>query len=226
MSYAIVYLVSGGLIAGGLVMIYVIVRSNPYPLPRGLFQWAGVTLALLVVAAAGFLLALVLTASPGGEAPEAGVPRVGEDELNQVAADFPFRLVEEDAQVRLGDYLGGVVLVNFWATWCAPCLDELPDLNRLQQDYRDDGLTVLTLSDESREELLAFASELPLQTVNGYLDAPGALPQPFRRTLAVRPTTYVVDRGGVLRAFVYGARDYAFFERLIQPYLTPHSPAG
>jgi peroxiredoxin len=64
------------------------------------------------------------------------------------------------ASVRLADYKGKVLLVNFWATWCPPCKAELPGLIQLYDQYKDKGLVVLGISgDDDAETLRAFASE-------------------------------------------------------------------
>ncbi|MFH0900917.1 MAG: TlpA disulfide reductase family protein [Pseudomonadota bacterium] len=61
------------------------------------------------------------------------------------ASDFALKDVEGQT-VRLSDFQGKVVLVNFWATWCVPCAGELPHLQRLYDSYRDHGLVVLGIS--------------------------------------------------------------------------------
>ena len=64
------------------------------------------------------------------------------------------------ASVKLADYKGKVLLVNFWATWCPPCKAELPGLIQLYDQYKDKGLVVLGISgDDDAETLRAFASE-------------------------------------------------------------------
>lgn len=64
------------------------------------------------------------------------------------------------ASVKLADYKGKVILVNFWATWCPPCRAELPGLIELYDRYKDQGLVVLGISgDDDAETLRAFASE-------------------------------------------------------------------
>jgi thiol-disulfide isomerase/thioredoxin len=61
--------------------------------------------------------------------------------------DFSFRLVSDGTERRLSDYAGRVVVLNFWATWCQPCMKELPDLESLAQRRRGE-VVVLTVSDE------------------------------------------------------------------------------
>ncbi len=159
------------------------------------------------------------TQPPAPSTPSATTPQVSEAELNRPAPNFRFRLVEDDAPRDLAAYRGRVVLLNFWATWCAPCLMELPELNRLQEAYHDRGLVVLTVSDEPRADLQAFQKSTPVRTVSAYIDAPSDLPEPFSRTIEVRPTTYIVDREGVLRAYAVGAGTFEGFERALMPYL-------
>ena len=70
-----------------------------------------------------------------------------------------FREVATGAERRVADYRGRVVVLNLWATWCPPCREELPTLNRLQAAYRDRGVVVITLSDEPADQLAAFLAE-------------------------------------------------------------------
>lgn len=77
-----------------------------------------------------------------------------------------FSLNDLSGQKRsLADYKGKVVLLNFWATWCPPCLAELPALNRVAKKYKDKGLRVVTISCDSPDELEKVKK---LQTENSY----------------------------------------------------------
>lgn len=213
------------LIAGAVGLAYYVLRGNAAFRPANAFQWVTVTLASLVVGFAALLITMALVV---GEADNnGGIPlelaEVRPNELNRAIEDFSFRLVTTDAESDFSDLRGKVVLVNIWATWCAPCRFELPELNRLQADYRDAGLVVLNLSDETRENLLTYQNELPLETMSAYVDVPD-VPEPFRRNFQVRPTSFVVDRSGLLRESALGMRSYEQFLTMVEPYL--HQGAG
>ncbi len=108
--------------------------------------------------------------------------------------------------VSLGDYAGKVVLLNFWATWCAPCVREIPSLNRLYERFADKGFVVLAVSvDEDEEQYRQFLD-------NRGVSFPTARdPQrevSSRYGTAKYPESYLIDRGGkVLRKYV-GAEDW------------------
>lgn len=208
------------MMATGAGFIYFIVSANDRPLPQGGVQWAATVVSTLLIVFSAFLL--VLTVAPGEwSSAEVGGTDPRADEMNRPAPNFTFLTLDDDLEMSLADFKGKVVILNFWATWCAPCIAELPDLNRLQANYEDDGLAILTISDETPDVLKAFEENLPLKTVKGYLPEPETLPQPFRRTIEIRPTTYVIDREGQIREFLKGAGNYTYFEQLIQPYLQP-----
>jgi peroxiredoxin len=74
----------------------------------------------------------------------------------ELAPDFTLKALDGTA-LRLSDYRGKVILLDFWATWCAPCQDEIPLFVELQSKYRDRGLQVLGLSmDDSPEPVKKF----------------------------------------------------------------------
>ncbi len=144
------------------------------------------------------LLTIVLATSCGTAPP---APRVGEQ-----APDFELPDLS-GTQHRLSDYRGSVVVLNFWATWCPPCRDELPSLKRLHRALGPKGLEILAVSvDEKVEDVLGMQREFDLDFTilhdNGY-----------RVSRAWRtfkyPETYIIDREGRLHAFEEGPRDWA-----------------
>jgi len=100
------------------------------------------------------------------------------------------------AEVSLGDFKGRVLLVNFWATWCAPCVRELPSLDRLQLELGGEGLLVLAVSQDRGGAEVAgpFLERHGIHRLGLFLDAKMRL----GRALGVRalPWTFLVDREG------------------------------
>lgn len=123
---------------------------------------------------------------------------IAEVEIPSAGAERPaFTLPDLDGQDRsLSDWRGDWVVVNYWATWCAPCRKEIPDLSRLH-DERDD-ITVLGLAFEDtdvatfREFLVDYPASYPILLVDVY-----APPEAFGAPLAL-PTTYLIAPDGTL----------------------------
>lgn len=88
-------------------------------------------------------------AKPTSDAPAA--PAAASESSSAKATDFSLRSLD-GRTVRLSDYLGkDVVLLTFWATWCLPCLGEMPELEKIHQKYKDHGLTILAISMDGPE---------------------------------------------------------------------------
>ena len=103
-------------------------------------------------------------------------------------------------------------MVNFWATWCAPCLQEIPDLEQLAQRRPD--LVVLAVSDESRDALRA-AIPAPTARVNGYFADVAPEDSIGQMAYQGRPTTLVIGRDGRIRNMLIGAQTFASFEAAV-----------
>lgn len=116
--------------------------------------------------------------------------------------------------IDLGRFRGDVVLLTFWATWCAPCIYEMPALDRLQGEMRSERLKVVAISID-RGGLAAvapFYQRLQLKNLDIYLD-PELRTAYFETTSANRarfalyglPITYVIDHEGLVMGYIYGA---------------------
>ncbi len=222
MSFALSYFAGVGMIAAASVFLTILYRKTGTLLPSDAVERLGSLMSMALIATAFLLLYVTYRVDSGeGGFVQSGGPRLESTELGAPAPDFAFTGLNSEEEMRLSDYRGKVVLLNWWATWCAPCLEELPALNGLQDRYADEGLVVLTISDESRATLVDFNEALPLRTVAGYVQDEylETLPDPFRRTLQIRPTTYAIDRDGVIRDFVLGAQSTAAFERMVAPWI-------
>ena len=122
-------------------------------------------------------------------------------------------------EVRLADQQGQVVIVNFWATWCLPCVEETPRLVRWHTQHQADGLQVLgvdVLARDSRASVEAFAQKYQI-TYPVLLDAEGTVSNQW---LAQQlPRSYVVDRQGVIRFARIGELTDDDWEQHIAPLL-------
>ena len=132
-------------------------------------------------------------------------------QAGQPAPDFT--VSDGTTTVRLANYRGQVVLVNFWATWCEPCLVELPSL--LQLHHEQPKLVILGVSiDEDGDAYTQFLSRrhIDFTTVR---DPNQSTPKLFNTSMW--PETYVIDRQGFIRRKFVGAQDWTSPE--IQKYL-------
>jgi cytochrome c biogenesis protein CcmG, thiol:disulfide interchange protein DsbE len=137
-----------------------------------------------------------------------------QEERGEKVPDLLFKRVADDAPYDLRQFEGKVVVLNLWATYCPPCIEEMPALARLQKDYAARGLVVIALSDESREKLQAFFRRRPLELLCGYTASFGWLnPESFR------PFTLIIDRQGTLRKHFFGKSSYEDLEAHIRPFL-------
>lgn len=122
----------------------------------------------------------------------------------------------EGKPVRLSDFKGKVVLLNFWATWCPPCREEIPELVSLQKQYAPQGLVVLGIAmDEGDPAAIArFAKrkEINYPIVIGTPETAEAY-----GGVQILPTTFVIDRSGKIVDGLEGATDRAGFEAKIRP---------
>ncbi len=123
-------------------------------------------------------------------------------ELGRPAPDFT--VSDSSKTIRLADYRGKVVLVNFWATWCAPCIEELPSLEALQKQMPQVVVIAISIDDDlDAYHRFLTDHEVTLLTVND--------PQQHVNTLYgthLFPETYVVDGGGYIRRKFISAQDW------------------
>lgn len=170
-----------------------------------------------------FVAVLVLLAA--GAAPAAGPP--GADELNLTVIDpprpTPDAAVEtmDGAPIALADLRGRVAVVNFWATWCAPCVEEMPSLDRLSASLDPAQAVVVAISGDrgGAKVVRPFLERRGIGRLDVWIDAKGRL----ARAAGIRglPTTFVVDREGRIVGMLEGAAawDSAAAKALIQHYV-------
>ena len=136
-------------------------------------------------------------AQQGEPAPVPGVPQKGVDRSHkgQPSPDVAFRELEHDSEMTAEALRGTPTLVNLWATWCAPCIKELPSLNALAKQ-RMATLAVIPISQDSKspDEVNAFLDRLKVDDLGRYQDSKMALSGALRAE--VLPTTILYDAEG------------------------------
>lgn len=159
----------------------------------------GGVVAALAVAAVGAVVFYLLSRAPSGAPKE-----------RQPAADFSMSDVN-GAKRSLSSYRGKVVLLDFWATWCEPCLEELPDLARLHDSHKDQGFTLIGVAMDA--EGVAVVGPFVRQNRIPYpiLVSGGDLPSGY--PIPGFPTAFLIDREGkIVRRYV-GPKSYEELER-------------
>ena len=120
-------------------------------------------------------------------------------------ADYNLKLIDKDGKTRsLEEFKGKVIFLNFWATWCPPCVAEMPSIDKLHEEMGDDVAFVMLSFDDDFEKAKAFDKrkgyDLPIY-------APASnLPAMFQSSAL--PTTYIIDAEGNLAFTHKGMADY------------------
>jgi peroxiredoxin len=178
----------------------------------------------IVTAAAGVALALFAmplllgrptpVADPGATSSGSTCPaRTGPAKLDFTVKDM------HGADVRIADFKGKVILLNYWATWCGPCKVEIPDLVALYDQYKDQGFVILGVSqDDDPETLRSFASSYKMKyPILVGRDQPELLDA--QGPLWGLPTTYLIGRDGSICGKHLGPASKKDFEREIKTLL-------
>jgi len=137
-----------------------------------------------------------------------GSPVASSDDLLAVPVKVDFaspKLTLEDLSgktVSLDDYLGNVLLVNLWATWCPPCRDEMPTLQTFYEKYKSSGFVLIAINqEETREAVVPFVNEFGL-TFPVWIDTDYLAEREFNTNSL--PSSYVIDRSGRVRLMWFG----------------------
>ncbi len=111
-------------------------------------------------------------------------------------------------QVNLDDYRGKLVLLNFWASWCAPCKEEMPSLDLLQSNKNLNNLQIfpINVGQDNEKKAKDFFEELDIKTLNIYFDTTITLAKKFQ--LRGIPTTILINKDGYEFARIIGSIDF------------------
>ncbi|MCX5724764.1 MAG: TlpA disulfide reductase family protein [Nitrospirae bacterium] len=133
--------------------------------------------------------------------------------VGKQAPDFVLTDLNDKPQ-RLSDFRGKVVFLNFWATWCKPCREEMPSMDVLHKNFEKDGLVILAVSIDrvtTTKDIPPFIKGMNL-TFPVLIDSWGKTDKPYKR-MGV-PETFIIDRDGVIREIVIGPRDWTRLDSL------------
>ena len=111
-------------------------------------------------------------------------------------------------QININDYQGNLIILNFWATWCAPCKEEMPSLDQLQKNKNLDNLKIfpINVGQETVEKATKFFKDLNIQNLDLYFDSPITLAKKFG--LRGIPTTILLNKEGLEFARIVGSINF------------------
>ncbi|MFC4698755.1 TlpA disulfide reductase family protein [Glaciecola siphonariae] len=134
---------------------------------------------------------------------------------NNDAPDFTLRS-KDSGNIRLAEQRGNIVLLNFWASWCGPCREELPEMESIYQNYKDLGFEILAVNvddDPSKADVLLDDIEVSFPVL---FDTQGEVSELYG--VSAMPTTVIIDRNGKQRLLHMGYRkgDEVKYEKAIK----------
>ena len=117
-------------------------------------------------------------------------------------------LDKNDKKINIKEFKGNLLLLNFWATWCEPCKEEMPSLDRLQinENLSNLKIFVINISQESIKKIDKFFKDLNIKNFEPYFDSPTTLAKAF--SLRGVPTSILIDKNGKEFARIIGSIDF------------------
>ena len=126
----------------------------------------------------------------------------------------------EDRPRSINDWDGQVILVNFWATWCPPCVREIPAFNKLYDTYKDKGFTIIGIALDNKQDVIDFIDPMGVEYPILLGDQQGIkLTQEYGNRLGVLPFSVVIDRQGRITERHRNEMTFEEAEQLIKPLL-------
>ena len=124
------------------------------------------------------------------------------------------------------DWQGRLIVINFWATWCPPCREEIPELIALQERYQDQGLQIVGVAVDNHEAVRRFSDAVGINypVLLGQLEAMQAMSDYGNRGGSL-PFTVVIEPSGQVVARKLGVYRYSELEAILRPYLKPSNDA-
>ena len=135
-----------------------------------------------------------------------------------------FYWTEDGKQMSLKDLKGNVVLVNFWATWCGPCIREMPDLSSIYSELKDKnfkmiGMNVFQQPNSKKVEDFLKTNPVSYPILDGNQELVDAFSAADGTNIEAVPTTFIINKDGKISETIVGGRDKASFLKSINKYL-------
>jgi peroxiredoxin len=168
----------------------------------------------------------------GGYEPENSAPVIGSEppatpdpalavapQIGAVAPNFTLQTINGE-EVKLDDLRGEAVMVNYWVTWCIPCLEEMPILEKLHREYQEQGFTLLSVNGIAQDDMNTVMSTLDEFNVTFpvALDEGDAVYNEFQ--VRFMPTTFFIDKQGVIQHIQLGSTSEEGFRTQIEELLS------
>jgi peroxiredoxin len=161
----------------------------------------------------GLFLGLIIACGQAGSPASADKVKAGAGSTGEVAPRIGYKppnFTLQDLQgraVELESFRGKVIFINFWATWCVPCRVEMPAMEGLYQEFKDKDFVILAVSEDlgGKSQAEPFVEELKL-TFPILLDSDLAIQD--RYGIRALPTTFLIDKTGIITHKMLGARDW------------------
>ncbi|MBA3066306.1 TlpA family protein disulfide reductase [bacterium] len=147
----------------------------------------------------------------------------GKKAQRRTAADFTVPSIN-GASVNLASLRGKVIIIDFWATWCGPCVYEIPGFINLKNKYAKDGFEIIGLSvDRDKAAVMDFVRQKGINYPVAFAD--GDLQDQYGGIKGI-PTTFFIDRSGRIADKIVGAHEEIFFENKIKELLNEEADNG
>jgi peroxiredoxin len=117
-----------------------------------------------------------------------------------------FAMMDIEGNIRnIKDWDGQIVLLNFWATWCPPCLEEIPDFIEIQQELDNRGFQIIGVAVDNEEDVREFANEMAMNypVLAGEMEAI-ELSQRYGNTIGALPFSAIIDKNGKVTHTIMG----------------------
>jgi peroxiredoxin len=192
---------------------------------RNGMAWAGLLLSVIgiVISVAMGAFCFKLVTSPGFQAKikklvenvDRSAPAVSDDGFGEwlgvVAPDFSVTTLD-DQTIKLSDLKGKRVVLDFWATWCPPCVQEIPHFIKLRDEASEDDLVIVGISSEDAATLKSFVKK---KGINYPIASADDLPAPYKNVSGI-PTTFFIDRKGIIQNVFVGYHEFDVLKKHAQ----------